>query len=301
MSTFFRANATAILEPGIRKVVNTSLDYRRRSEQFSRVMNVLSSEMRNEEDRTFSGLGTMPEKIEGEEVDFDTPIQGYQKIYTHATYALGFRVTREMKDDDLYGQIMKMSRALGISAVNANEVVAADVFNNAFTAGASAGPDGVALCSTAHPLLAGGTESNRLAVDSDLSESSLETAITLLEDTVDDRNIPLGLMSKTLLVQHTNKFTARRLINSQLQAETGNNAINAFRDENLGIAVWQYLTDPDAWFLLADRHEVNYFWRMRPLLESDTEFGTGDSRFKITQRFSVGFTDFRGVIGTPGA
>src|SRR3990167_2162133 len=186
MSTFFRANATAVLEPGIRKVINTSMDYRRRAEQFSKILNINSSSMRNEEDRTFSGLGTMPEKDEGAEVDFDTPIQGFQKIYTHATYALGFRVTREMRDDELYGQIQKMSRALGISAVNANEVAAADLLNNAF---APAGPDGVSLVNASHPLLAGGTESN-LVTAADLAESSLETAITTLEDTVDDRNIP---------------------------------------------------------------------------------------------------------------
>jgi len=298
--TMLRANATALLEPGIRKVVNTAFDFRRRDEQFSKIFNILTSQMRNEEDRTFSGLGTMFEKDEGEAVAYDDPIQGFRKVYTHVTYALGFRVTMEMLDDELYGQMNKMSRSLAISSVNANEVVSADVLNNAFAAG-SAGPDGVALCSTAHPRLDGGTNSNRLAVDSDLSESSLETAITLLEDTVDDRNIPLGLKAKTLVVQHTNKFIARRLLNSQLQAETANNAINAFKDESLNSLIWQYLTDTDAWFLLADSHELNYFWRMRPVLESDKDFDSGDSKFKMTQRFSVGFTDWRGLVGTPGA
>jgi len=300
MGVFLRANGTALLEPGVRKVVNTTLDLAKRSMYYSSIFNMQSSTQRNEVDRTFSGLGAMVEKAEGEDVTFDSPIQGYEKTYTHTTYALGTRVTMEMLDDDLYRHILKVAKSLPESAVQAVETVCADVFNNGFTV-TTGNADGKELFATDHPLLEGGTEQNELTTAADLSQTSLQTAIQDIIDTTNDRGMPNGLIAKRLIVPTANQWTARQLLNSAQTPENANNSVNPLRDENLQLTTWPYLTDTDSFFIICQSHELNFFWRMQPKLESETDFDSGDSKFKLTERFSVGHSDWRGAYGSPGA
>lgn len=289
-----------LLEPGLRQILfNKFSQY---PEEYAVVFNVDTSTRDREKESTLSGLGSMPQKNKGASISYDDPYQGYDYTYTHVTYGLGFRVERELWEDDLYGKIKRMPEALARSARATYEVVAADIFNNAFDNTYTYG-DGKELCATDHPLLGGGTEQNELSTASDLAVASLQQAINDLEETVDDRNILLALRGMLLVVPPELKWTARELLGSAQKPGTSTNDANALLDEDLKYFVWHYLTDPDAWFLLIrqDELEVKFFWRRRLDFGQGNDFDTEDAKFKATMRFSVGVTDWRGVFGTPGA
>jgi hypothetical protein len=215
--------------------------------EYPQVFNIESSVRNYEEDAEVAGLGKFVSKTEGQPITYDEPFQSAdKKRYTHTSYALGFRVTHEMYQDDLYGIMKKMPAALAKSANQTEEAEAWSVFNNAFNA-AYTGIDRVALCSTAHPAvnIVGGPYSNRLATDSDLSQTALQSAIELMEGATDDRDLNIMLKPRTLVIPYQLKWAAREILNSEKKPYTSDNEINALSDEELKYMVSHFLTDSD--------------------------------------------------------
>lgn len=270
---------------------------------YDKIFNVDTSTKKEEKDSAVHGFGLMPSKAEGMGITYEDPAQGYDVTYTHVTYGMGFRVTEEMWEDDLYGKIKKLPKALAKSAMHTVEQACANIFNNGFVTTYNSGGDSKALFATDHPLVGGGTQANTPAVAADLTVSSLQAAITAIEEMTDDNGIVLTLKPKTLLVPTALKWTAKELLKSEKKPGTADNDINALADEDLGYTTWPYLTDDDAWFLLTekDEHELNFFWRRKLDTDDESDFDTGDLKFKATMRFSVKWSDYRGTYGSPGA
>lgn len=279
--------------------------YKQWPEEYNTLFNVESSTRAYEEDVEVAGLGQMVNKPEGVGITYDDPYQSGRVRYTHTTFGLGFRVTDELFNDDLYGVIKKMPQALARSAHQTIEVQGANVLNNAFNTNFNVGLDGVQLISTAHANVkqTGGPYSNRLSTDADLSVTSLQSAIILMETTTDDRDLNLQIRPRLLVITPNQKWIARELLKSEYKPHTADNEINAFKDEDLSYTVNHYLTDTNAWFLLADKadHYLKFYWRKKLAFDNDDDFDTGDAKFKATMRLSVGFTNWRGIVGTSGS
>src|SRR5215467_15220107 len=291
-----------LLVPGLRRVFFQHL--KERPTQYDKIFNTHSSARAFEEDLEVAGLGTMPAKPEGTNTIYQDAIQGGKKRYTHISFGLGFRVTVEMMEDDLYNVMRRMSRELAKAARNVREVRSFNVFNNAFTTEFGFQKFGVneALIGT-HTLLGGGTFSNKPATDADLGIASLEAAILNYDTLVDEQNMPALIMPKVVLVHPEFKQVARELLNSEFRPYTANNEINAIMQEGLTWFMSQYLTDTDAWFLLADKsdHDLNFFERASVRFQNGDDFDTGDAKYKAFQRFSVGHGEWRGTFGSLGA
>jgi phage major head subunit gpT-like protein len=238
--------------------------YGNKPDMIPMIFNVESSDKWGEQDSTVTGFGIAPEKAENSPVKYDDVLQGYDTTYTHTTYALAFRTSREMVDDEKYGMIRKSATALGRSMFNTRQIQAAKDFNNAFTS--ATGPDGKELCATDHPLIGGGTASNELATPADLSVTSLRQALNDMEDTVDERGLLINVEPETLLVPNELIWDAEELLKSSLRPDTANNPVNAFQIKNLDYKMWNYLTDPDAWFLVANKMDHNMkFYEREPV------------------------------------
>lgn len=285
-----------LLVPGLRTILFNK--FKQYPEAFKVVFNVLNSTKSKEEDLPISGLGPMVEKSEGLSIIYDTPVKGDKATYIHKTFGLGFRVTEELLDDDQYGIIKKMPAALARSAYQTREITAAAVLNLAFS---NTGPDGVSLCSASHPLAGGGLGSNTLETPADLDVTSLTAAINIAERAVDDKGLLLNIKMAKLIVPPELKWTARELLKSDSKPYEMTNEINPIKDEELAYFVYPWLTDPDAWFLQAKEHELNFFWRKKLKDEAGNDFDTGDLKFKAIMRFSVGYSDWRGFFGTAGS
>jgi|TARA_Y100000310_G_scaffold192960_1_gene192918 hypothetical protein len=301
-----RENAFShLLAPGMRKIFFEK--YGQRPDEYSQVFNVDSSQRAYEEDSEVTGLGRMPEKPEGRPTTYDSPFQAnVRQRYTHVSYGLGFRVTHELYEDDLYRIIRRMPTALARSAHQTIEVVAWNVFNRAFNSSFT-GIDGVELCSTAHTNIArttgSGPYANKPTTDVDLSVTSLQAAVENLENTTDDRDINVMIKPRMLVIAPENKWMARELLNSEKKPHTADNEINALVDEELKYLISHFMSDNDAWFLNGgkDDHYLNFFWRERLRMDNDDDFDTGDAKFKGFMRFSAGFSGWRGVYGSSGA
>lgn len=292
-----------LLAPGLRKVFFQHL--KEREEEFSKVFNMKTSSRAYEEDLEVAGLGTMPVKTEGAGIQYTDPAQGEKKRYTHVTYGLGYRVTMEMMEDDLYGVMRKMTKELAKAARNAREVNAWNVFNTAFTTQFGFPKFGAneALISTSHTRLGGGTLSNRPSVDADLGQASLEAARIHFETLTDENGIPTIIKPKWLIVPPDMIMVARELLGSEFKPYESSNTINPIMKDGLDFMVSHYLTDPDAWFLIAgkDEHDLNFFTRQAVRYQNGDDFDTGDAKFKAFQRFSVGAGEWRGLYGSTGA
>jgi phage major head subunit gpT-like protein len=294
-----RANFGDLLAPGFRMIFDKDM-FGGYPPEYTSIFNIVSSSRQYEDDSSISGLGTIPEKEEGVGITYDSPIQGYNKRYTHKTYGMGFRVTREMMEDDLYSKMRKMPSALSRSMSVTIETDAANIYNRAFDS-AYTGGDGKELCATDHPLTGGGTEQNELTNAADFTDTSLEQALIDIQATTDDRGLVLALRPMKLLVTPTGEWNAMKILKSGQDPDSANNAINPAKGALPGgIIVNHYLTDNDAWFILGDKHEVNWFWRRKPSFEQGNDFDTEDAKFKATARWSNGFTEWRGVFGSPG-
>lgn len=293
-----------LLVPGLRKVFFQHLT--ERPEEFRQVFNAETSERAYEEDLEVAGLGTMPLKPEQTAIQYADATQGSKKRYTHKTYGLGYRVTPEMMEDDLYSTMKKMTKELAKAARNAREVNAWNVLNNAFTTeyGFPKLGNNEALIATTHTSIAGAAAgSNRAATDADLSQTALEAAILAFENLKDETGIPVVIKPKWLIVPPDIKMTARELLGSEFKPYTANNEINALIEEGLDYMVSHYLTDLDSWFLLAGKgdHDLNFFTRQPVRFQNGDDFDTGDAKFKAFQRFSVGAGEWRGIWGSQGA
>lgn len=303
MATMTRQQFAKQLQDGLNTVFGLSYDDF--ETQYDKIFAVHQSEKAYEEDVLMMGLGGAVVKGEGAAIQYDNGAEGWVSRYQHSTIALAFAITEEAVEDNRYGDLgAKYSRALARSMRYTKEVRGASVLNNAFTSGFLGG-DGKVLCALDHPLLGGGSFQNRPTVHADLSEESLEDACISVEAFVDDRGIPIQTKPKRMIIHRSNKPNAHRLLQSDMQAYTANNATNYAKDKAIageGYAVNQYLSDSDAWFLITDAQEgLKHFVRRKLKRGMEGDFETGNLRYKASERYSFGWSDARGVWGTAGA
>ena len=251
---------------------------------------------------TVASFGTVPVKVENAPVTYDDLAAGFDTTYQPDAYELAFRASKEALDDEQEEVVSDAARALGQSMQYTYDVDHANLFNNGFSS-TTGSPDGVALFSTAHPLVGGGTWSNRPATDGDLSVSQLRTALNDIANTVDDANKLVHWRPRVLLVPYNAKWLAQELIGSDLRSDTADNATNAFKEDGLTVIATPYLTDFNAFFLLSEpsRHNVRTYWREQPNVLHDWDFDTSSMKIKIRARWKRGWSDARGVYGTSGS
>ncbi len=295
-------NHPKALWPGMRAFWGRQ--YSEHPQEWSQIFDTESSEKAYEEDAEVTGFGLAPIKTQGGAVSYDTETQGQTKRYTHVTYALGYIVTRDEMDDNLYEVVSKRRiKALAFSIRQTEEIVGANVLNRAFNSSYTGG-DSKELCATDHPTV-DGTQSNELSTAADLSEASLEDLIIQIMEAKNSRGLRISLMPKKLIVPPALAFDAERIINSSLQSGTANNDLNAVKSMGLikgGAVVNHYLTDSDAWFLQTNApNGLTRFNRRATEFRQDNDFDTENAKAKSSVRFSVGWTDWRGMFGTPGA
>lgn len=260
-----------------------------------------------DEDVGISGFGLAVEKAQGSGVSYDDAEQSYIQRYINKTYALGFIITEEAIEDNQYNIAVlgrRDARALAFSMRQTKEILAANVYNRAFNSSYTFG-DGKEMCATDHPLHAGGTFSNELAVSADLSEAALEQACIDIAGFANDRGLKISVMPQSLHINAANMFEAERILKSVLQNDSANNAINALRSKGAfpqGVKVNHYFTDADAWFIRTNCPEgLKYKNRVGNEFKPDNDFDTGNAKFKARFRCSFGITDPRAVFGSPGA
>jgi hypothetical protein len=302
------AGFSALLAPGLMEVAFNEIDAQQ--PQWPQVLNTDTSERAYEEDLKVAGLGSMLPKPEGTNTQFDDPLIGSAKRYTHVSYGLGFRITREMYDDDLYSIMNGMSAELGRAAAYKIEVDAWSVLNNAFSSSFT-GWDGLALCHTAHTRLDGGaTIANRPSTDVDFGFTAYQAALDHFNTLKDDRGRPLIMSPSLLIIDPTFKWIAKEVLGSEYRPYTANNEINPLKgeiDEN-GFLTCRYLTDADSWFLLtppkkvkkSGGHDLKFIWRTKPEMANSDDFLSGDALFKTFARYITGFSEWRGVYGSSG-
>lgn len=290
------------LAPGLN--LKTFTAYRRHPEKYRAIVNVKNSSRAYEDDFRIAGLGPLAQKGELETTILDEPLKIGGVRYFHKTYALGVAVSKEMRDDSQYQEILALAEMLGISSYWTVELYGHDVYNNGFTTTKYTGRDGLALFSTAHPIQGPSTTmGNRPAVDADLSEAALEAGILAFDLQQNERGMPILFQARTLLVHPENRLFAARLLQSAGFPGTNNNDINPLQGEGLQAISDPWLTDHDAWFLLAETSllDVNFFWREMPDTKTWDDDNADATFHKIRQRHSTGFGDWRGTYGSPGS
>ena len=301
-----RAQLAKELEPGLNSLFGMSYDSY--SREYEQIFAIEDSQRAFEEEVLVTGFGGAPVKTEGQGVQFDNASESYTARYTHDTIALAFSLTEEAVEDNLYDSLGKRYvKALARSMANTKEVKGADVLNNAFSS-SFAGGDGKALIATDHPLAGGGTAANRATTMADLNETSLEDALIDISTFTDDRGLTISVQATKLVVPPQLVFVADRILESTLRVGTADNDINAIRNTGVlpgGYTVNHYLTDPDAFFLLTTVTEMGEGLKMfqRTAMETSMEpdFSTGNLRYKARERYSFGYSDWRGIYGSEGA
>jgi len=299
-----RAQLAKELEPGLN--VLFGMEYGRYENQHAEIYTTESSDRAFEEEVMLSGFGAAPNKSEGSAVNFDDANEAFTARYNNETIALAFSITEEAIEDNLYDRLgSRYTRALARSMAHTKQVKAAAILNNAFTGGASAGGDGVALCSTAHPLTNGGTLSNTPATASDLNETSLEDALISIAGYVDERGLKVALRGMKLILPRQLQFIAERIMVSNLRVGTADNDTNAIKSMGMvpdGYTVNDFLSDPDAWWVKTDAPRGFIHFERTPMATNmEADFDTGNMRYKARERYSFGFSDPRCVFGSPGA
>ena len=272
--------------------------------EYTKLFDTFKSTRQFEEDVGVTSFGLANVKGEGSAISYDTERQAFITRYNHIVYALGFVITREIMEDDQYDVVgQRKAQGLAFSMRQTKEIIAANVYNRAFNS-SYVGGDGVSLLNTAHPNFAGGTWSNRLATDADLSEAALEQALIDIAGFTNDRGLLIAVRPKSLVIARQNIFEAKRLTAPDGRPGTDTNDVNALKA--LGMVpetiVNHYLNDPDAWFIRTDvPHGMKYFERRADAFEMDNDFDTENAKFKATARYSFGWTDPRALYGTQGA
>ena len=304
MAVISRSQLVKELEPGLHALFG--LEYKRWEREHAEIFTEETSDRAFEEETLLTGFGAAPTKSEGASVEFDTAAEQWTARYVHETIALAFAITEEAVEDNLYDTLSKRyTAALARSMAYTKQVKAANVLNNAFSS-SFVGGDGKELCATDHPTLMAGTQSNEPATAADLSESSLENAIIQIGGFADDRDIPVAVQARKLIIPKDLAFTAQRILKSDLRVGTADNDTNALRSMGMlpeGYVVNHYLTDTDAFFILTDLTNTGLkMFQRRPLKTSmEPDFETGNMRFKASERYSFGFSDWRCIFGSPGA
>jgi hypothetical protein len=298
-----RAQLLKELLPGLNALFG--MEYGRYNDEHAQIFETETSERSFEEETKLSGFGAAPVKNEGSAIAYDNAQEAFTARYTHETIAMGFSITEEAVEDNLYDSLSsRYTKALARGMAYTKQVKAAYVLNNAFTTGVTYG-DGVVLCSTAHPLISGGTNSNRPTTGADLNETSLENAVIQIAGWTDERGLLIAAKPKKLVVPPALMFVATRLLETELRVGTTDNDINALKNNGSipeGYTVNHYLTDTNAWFLMTDvPNGLKHFVRT-PLQNSmDGDFDTGNVRYKARERYSFGVSDPLGIFGSPGS
>jgi hypothetical protein len=299
-----RSQLVKELEPGLNALFG--LEYKRYENEHEAIFSIETSDRAFEEEVMLTGFGSAPVKTEGAGMAYDTAQESFTARYTHETIAMAFALTEEAIEDNLYDRLsVRYTKALARSMSNTKQVKAASVLNNGFTGGSFAGGDGVALMSTAHPTAMGPNFSNRPTVAADLNETSLEQGIIDIAAFTDERGLKVALTARKLVVPKELQFTAERLMKTSLRVGTADNDINAIVSMGLipeGYVVNHYLTDTDAFFLLTDAPNGLKMFNRSPVKTAfEGDFETGNVRYKARERYSFGFSDPRGIYGSPGA
>ena len=298
-----RAQLLKELLPGLNALFG--LEYAKYGEEHKEIFENETSDRSFEEETKLSGFGSAPTKSEGSAIEYDNAQEAFTARYTHETVAMGFAITEEAIEDNLYDSLSsRYTKALARAMAYTKQVKAATILNNAFAAGTTYG-DGVALCATNHPLVSGGTNSNTPTVASDLNETSLEAAIIQIGGWTDERGLKIAAQPKKLIIPTNLQFVATRLLETEGRVSTADNDLNAIRSNGSipgGYAVNHYLTDTDAWFLMTDvPNGLKHFTRSPMATSMDADFDTGNSRYKARERYSFGVSDPLGIFGSPGA
>jgi hypothetical protein len=289
------------LEPGLNALFG--LEYNNYANEHAEIFDTENSDRAFEEEVMLSGFANAPIKAEGTSVSFDNAQETFTARYTHETLALAFAITEEAIEDNLYDRLAsRYTKALARSMANTKQVKAANVLNNAFAT--ANGGDGKALCATDHPIAAG-TDRNELSVAADLNETSLEQSLIDIAAMTDERGLKIASQGVKMIVPSALQFTAERLMKSSGRTGTADNDINAVVSKGMvpqGYVINHYLTDTDAFFIKTDvPNGLKHFVRspMKTAMEGD--FTTGNVRYKARERYSFGFSDWRGIFGSPGA
>jgi hypothetical protein len=251
---------------------------------------------------TVASFGQVPQKAEGAPVTYEDLAGGFDATYQADTYELAFRASKEALDDEQEEVVSDAARALGSSMNYTYDVDHANIFNNGFSS-TTGSPDGVALFSASHPLVGGGSGSNTPSTQGDLSVAQLRVALNDIANTRDDAGKLQHWRPKVLFVSYNQRWLATELLGSELRADTAENATNAFKGDGLTVIATPYLTDANAFFLLAEpsKHNVRTYWREKPNVLHDWDFETSSMKVKIRARWKRGWSDWRGVYGTSGA
>lgn len=300
-----RAQLMKELLPGLNALFG--MEYKRYAEEHKEIFETETSDRSFEEETKLSGFGAAPVKTEGAAISYDNAQEAFTARYTHETIALGFSITEEAVEDNLYDSLSsRYTKALARAMAYTKQVKAAAVLNKAFTgSGNPTYGDGQVLCSTAHPLVSGGTNSNRPTTAADLNETSLEAAVIQIAGWTDERGLLIAAKPKKLILPPNLQFVATRLLDTDLRVGTADNDINAIRSMGAipgGYGINHWLTDTNAWFLTTDvPNGLKHFVRTPLSTGMDGDFDTGNVRYKSRERYSFGVSDPLGIYGSPGA
>jgi hypothetical protein len=297
-----RAQALKELLPGLNALFG--LEYAKYENEHAEIYETESSERSFEEEVKLSGFGAAPVKPEGSAISYDNAQESFTARYNHETVAMGFSITEEAMEDNLYDSLSaRYTKALARAMAYTKQVKAASLLNTGFTTFQSG--DGVTLFNTAHPTVAGGTNANRPSVDADLNETSLEQAVIDIAAYKDERGLLIAARPRKLIVPPSLMFVATRLLETELRVGTADNDLNALKSNGSipgGYAVNHYLTDNDAWYLTTDiPNGLKHFVRVAMSTSMDGDFDTGNVRYKARERYSFGVSDPLAMYASPGA
>ena len=298
-----RAQLLKELLPGLNALFG--LEYAKYGEEHKEIYETETSERSFEEETKLSGFAAAPVKNEGSAIAYDNAQEAWTARYTHETIAMGFSITEEAVEDNLYDSLSsRYTKALARGMAYTKQVKAAAILNNGFSGGPTYG-DGQVLFSTAHPLVSGGVNSNTPSTPADLNETSLENAVIQIAAWTDERSLLIAAKPQKLIVPPSLMFVATRLLETELRVSTADNDINALKNNGSipeGYTVNHFLTDTNAWFLLTDvPNGLKHFVRTPLSTGMDGDFDTGNVRYKSRERYSFGVSDPLGIFGSPGA
>jgi len=298
-----RAQLLKELLPGLNALFG--MEYAKYENEHTEIFEQETSDRSFEEETKLSGFSAAPVKDEGAAIEYDNAQEAFTARYTHETVAMGFSITEEAIEDNLYDSLSaRYTKALARAMAYTKQVKGAAILNNAFAAGTTYG-DGKTLCATDHPLVSGGTNSNRPSTGADLNETSLEAAVIQIAGWTDERGLLIASRPVKLVVPTNLQFVATRLLETEGRTGTADNDLNAIRNNGSisgGYTINHYLTDTDAWFLTTDiPNGLKHFVRAPMATSMDADFDTGNSRYKARERYSFGVSDPLGIFGSPGA
>jgi hypothetical protein len=299
--TISRAQLLKELLPGLNALYG--LEYKQYGEEHKEIFDAESSERSFEEETKLSGFSAAPAKDEGSAIAYDNGQEVWTARYNHETIALGFALTEEAVEDNLYDSLSaRYTKALARAMAYTKQTKGAAILNNAF---ATAGGDGQPLLDTAHPLVSGGTNANEPSTAADLNETSLEAAVIAIAAWTDERGLLIAAKPKKLILPPALMFIATRLLETEGRVGTADNDLNALKTNGSipgGYSINHFLTDPDAWFLKTDvPNGLKHFTRVKMSTGMDGDFDTGNVRYKARERYSFGWSDPLGLYGSPGA